>query len=315
MKLTLEANELLKNHHFPQWKHGDKILQLGSCFSTNMTHWFRKAGFEVYENPFGVVFHPIALADQILLALAARKPKSIVQKDGVFVSFDASGILYGTSEAEIVSLIRQRSIELKQALLESKVLIVTFGSSHGYEFKETSEVVSNCHQQPSNVFEKKLFSCESMIEKWQHALDLVRELNPEMKVVFTVSPVRYIRDGLIENNQSKAALIALVHRLVQQENRYYLPSYELVVDILRDYRFYTSDLVHPNDLAVESVWEMCYENCFDSATKSIVSELFKIRQLYNHKVLYPNTEQGKRFQALAHKKRESFLSQFPVVVW
>ena len=314
MKLTLET-QLLDKYDYPNWKHGDSIVQLGSCFSTNMTEWFRLAGFEVFDNPFGVIFHPLVLADQLKLALGKGEFKPLLQRKDIWLSYDAGSKIYGKSSDEVEKLRNAQVEALRTALETAKTLFVTFGSAHGYSLPDYNRVVANCHQVPGNQFTKKLFSATEMEDYWIPVLELLRENYPQLQVVFTVSPVRYTRDGLVENNRSKANLLELAHRLCERFDAFYFPSYELVIDILRDYRFYDRDLVHPNALAVEEVWNLCYEHCFSAETKAIVEELLKLRQQESHRLLFPDSENSRDFKSEFLRKKASFLSRNPEVVW
>lgn len=316
MKLTLDSIELFKNHRFPQLVHGEAIIQLGSCFSTNMSIWFRKAGFEVMDNPFGVIFHPIVLADHLKLALGKGDLKPLIQRDDIWLSYDAGSKLYAFSETELETELRKNIHALREQLKSAKQLMITFGTAHGYVLNETETVVANCHQQPGNHFIKKLFTAAELFIEWEKLLiDLVKE-HPNLELTFIVSPVRYTRDGIIENNQSKAALIELV-RLLQERfpSINYFPSYELVIDILRDYRFFERDLVHPNELAIDEVWELCYAKCFTEETQQIIKSVLEFRQMEAHKLLFPESVKSAEFLSKFNAKKSKFLAENRKVVW
>lgn len=315
MNLILNEITLFKNHVFPQWKHGDSIIQLGSCFSTNMTTWFRRAGFEVLDNPFGVIFHPSVIADHLRYTLEEPSWKPFTRKEELYLSYDAGSKLYATSSEALHTRLEKQKTILEDKLAQASVLFITLGSAHGYVLNETGQVVANCHQQPGDLFTKRLFNSEEMFPEWDRIIRLLTKRFPGLRIVFTVSPVRYTKDGMVENNQSKAELIRLIRQLQAVHSVYYFPAYELVNDILRDYRFFERDLVHPNELATEKVWELCRHFCFDEPTQTIISELLRLRLMEEHRFLHPDSAQTLRFQEEFHKKRESFLSQFPAVVW
>ncbi len=304
----------LHQKDFPKIQHGDSIVQLGSCFSTNMTYWFKRAGFRVLDNPLGVVFHPVPLAKQILMAFGKAEPSVLAQKDDVFVSYDASSTLYAMNSFALGELVREQLQVLRTSLSTAKLLVVTLGSAHGYRLKESGDLVANCHQQPQSLFQKELTCTEGMIETWDLALKELRKANPGIQIVFTVSPVRYIRDGLIENSLSKAELFRLVS-LLKQDSVQYFPAYELVNDVLRDYRYFETDGVHPTDQATEFVWNFLQQELFPEQTNELIEEVMKLRKMEEHRLLYPESKKAEEYRNAVKQKRESFLSQYPVVVW
>lgn len=299
---------------FPKIQHGDSIVQLGSCFSTNMTYWFKRAGFRVLDNPLGIIFHPVPLAKQILLAFGKAEPGEFVQKEDVFVSYDASSTLYSMSSAGLEELMKNQLQVLKDSLEKAGLLIVTLGSAHGYRLKESGELAANCHQQPQTLFDKELTPAEEMLAQWDLALKEIRKVNPEIQIVFTVSPVRYIRDGLMENSLSKSELFRLVS-LLKRNSVNYFPAFELVNDVLRDYRYFETDGVHPSEPATEFVWDFLKEELFSVQTLELIDEVMKLRKMEEHRLLYPESKKAEEYRALVKQKRESFLSQNPVVAW
>lgn len=311
--MTISATSLHQKA-FPKIQHGDSIVQLGSCFSTNMSYWFRRAGFQVFDNPLGVVFHPVPLAKQILLAFGKAEPGGILQKEDVHVNYDASSTLYAMSENGLSKLFSNQLKLLKEALLNAKVLVVTLGSAHGYRLKESGNLVANCHQQPSVLFDKVLTSAEEMCVFWDLAIHELKKANPGIQVVFTISPVRYTRDGLIENSFSKSELFRLVS-ILKKHAVHYFPAYELVNDVLRDYRYFESDGVHPSDQATEFVWDFLKQELFSDQTNHLIDEIMKLRKMEEHRLLYPESQKAKDYLDEVKQKRESFLSQYPVVVW
>jgi len=312
--MNLSTTSLSQKESFPKIQHGDSIVQLGSCFSTNMTDWFRKAGFKVLDNPLGVIFHPVPLAKQILMAFGKTEWSDFTQKEDVFLSYDASSSLYAMDNAELEKSMNRQLQELKNSLEQAKVLIVTFGSAHAYRLKTSGNIVANCHQQAQSAFNKELMDAAEMLPVWRQALNELKHANPTLQVIFTVSPVRYVRDGLMENSLSKSELFRLVS-LVKDESINYFPAYELVNDVLRDYRYFEVDGVHPTDQATQFVWNFLKQELFSDKTNEIIDELMKIRKMEEHRLLYPESRKAMEYQNTLKQKRESFLSQYPVVVW
>lgn len=313
--MNLSTATLSQKESLPKIQHGDSIVQLGSCFSSYMSFWFRRAGFQVLDNPLGVIFHPVPLAKQILLAFGKMEWSEFVPKEDVFLSYDASSTLYAMNAPELERLMNQQLQGLRNSLEKANILIITLGSAHGYRLKSSGNIVANCHQQSQAIFNKELSEAEKMLPFWEMALTELRLANPTVQVVFTVSPVRYIRDGLIANSRSKSELFRLVSLLGSDYNSHYFPAFELVNDVLRDYRYFEVDGVHPTDQATEFVWNFLRQELFSDKTNEIIEELMKIRKMEEHRLLYPESRKAAEYQNNLKQKRESFLSQYPVVVW
>lgn len=308
------SKDTLHQQNFPKIRHGDSIVQLGSCFSTNMTYWFKRAGFRVLDNPLGVIFHPVPLGKQILLAFGKAELSEFVHKEDVLVSYDASSTLYSMSSAGLEGLMKNELQVLKDSLEKASLLIVTLGSAHGYRLKASGKLVANCHQQPQVLFEKELTAVEEMYLQWEQAIQELRVVNPEIQIVFTVSPVRYIRDGLMENSLSKSELFRLVS-LLKNASMYYFPAFELVNDVLRDYRYFEADGVHPSGQSAEFVWDFLRQELFSDQTNELIDEIMKLRRMEEHRLLYPESKKAEEYLTFVKQKRESFLSQYPAVVW
>lgn len=280
-KLNIELNPADFNI-----QHGDEIVLLGSCFSDSMQSHFEKSGFNVVSNPFGTLFHPIALESIIHQSLNDKTEVNVLERDGLFYSWGASSKLFGESNEKLRQKILTERICLKKNLLKAKLLIITFGSAWGYSY-ETLGTVANCHKMPSSLFSKELTSLEEMLEVWMPILEELKRLNPELSVVFTVSPVRHKKDGMVNNNRSKGRLIELSHLLTASVGTYF-PSYEIVIDELRDYRFYKKDLVHPSDDAICYVWEKLKKFIFNTETMDLIKQIENVNSTLAHRSLHPN---------------------------
>lgn len=293
--------------------HGDSIVQLGSCFSEHISQRLVYSGFDVLSNPFGVVFHPIPLANQILWALDTDLYENqLVLNDDVYLHYQASSTVYGMSENEIMRLFKTNLSILKDKLISAKVIFITLGSAHVYKHIEFGNV-ANCHKQNKNLFEKELSEIVDLKTVWSNVLNKLKELKPQLQVVFTVSPVRYKRDGWIENNQSKARLIELCNQLNQSS--FYFPSYEIVIDLLRDYRYFEKDGVHPNDQAVDCVWNLFKNWFFNEESLVLIQEISRLRLRQNHKILYPESQTAKHFVVETKKLIDDFLAKNSKVIW
>jgi hypothetical protein len=221
------------------------------------------------------------------------------QHHGVFADIDRSVALKKINDSQQQAISQIKKID---------TLILTFGSAYVYELKETNQIVSNCHKVPQQNFNKRLLSVNEIVE----AFNKSNILNLNSNIIFTISPVRYFRDGLVENNLSKAILIQAVHEIMSQyKNSYYFPAYEIVIDELRDYRFFDKDLVHPNELAIEYVWERFCETLFDDETNIILKEIKEIISAKNHRPFNQNTIQHKQFLKTYLQKTNSLIKQYP----
>lgn len=294
-------------------QHGDKVVLLGSCFSDNLTPKFENAGFEVLSNPLGTIFHPTAISTGIRAAFSGFESKA-VQRNDLWFDWRASGSLYGTSKESLNAVVRDALSGLKTQLQEAKLLIVTFGTASGYAI-ESGEIVANCHKMPADTFQKKLSDVQELAHDWNDLLKMLKSVNPTLQVVFTVSPVRHSKDGLIENNRSKARLLQMCESLSTIDACDYFPSYELVMDVLRDYRFFEADMVHPNGQAVDFIWERAQSFLFNADTQSIAREVEAVNRMREHRFLHPESAEVLKFQKNVEKCLGDLKCRYPEVYW
>lgn len=293
-------------------KHGDHIVLLGSCFSDNLAPKFEKAGFEVLSNPLGTVFHPLPLAQIVTNALDGNSGNEFYfLRDDLWFDWRASETVFGYSEQELDQLISSRLNNLKNSLKRAKLLVVTFGTAWGY-YRDDS-VVGNCHKMPQSTFEKRLSEIEELFDVWSSLVVRLQNFNPALKIVFTVSPVRHVRDGLIENNRSKARLLELCGKL--EGKGLYFPSYELVNDVLRDYRFFKQDMVHPNTQAINFVWDHVKQFFFQTATIKVINEVEKVNRMRAHKSIHATSKSNQDFQDLLVEKQSELTRKNREIYW
>ena len=291
-------------------QHGQPIVLLGSCFSDELESYFSNGGFEVISNPFGTLFHPIPIAQSILNSISGAENR-MLERNGAFFTWDASTKIFEKSEVALKNRMYDIQLNLKDKLINAQVLIVTFGTAFGYRLNSDQQIVANCHKIPSVQFTKELSTVEEMKLVWEKVLTELKKINPHLKIVFTVSPVRHSKDGLIENNRSKSRLIELVHQLNEEGRSTYFPSYEIVNDELRDYRFFKRDLVHPNELAVEYVWNRFKSTYFNESTLSIVQQAEKFNRFSSHKPM--DREEIDTHQKHVEEKKQQLLSTYPQI--
>jgi len=279
--------------------HNDRCFLSGSCFAENISKKMQEQGFSIVSNPNGILFNPQSLLQSLVSAIEknAFDEKFLLERDGLNYSFLHHSSVYASNKKELLEKIHKNQNQAHAFLKTTKVLVITFGSAFVYEHKTLQKVVSNCHKQPGTAFEKKFLEPEWIVESYQSLFQKLKAFNPDLKIIFTVSPVKYLKDGLENNSQSKASLLLAVNRLVKNNaNCHYFPAYELQNDDLRDYRFYKEDLAHPNAQAIEYIWEKFSECAFSEKTRTINSEISKLKAAQNHRKLSASAEGDQKLQ-------------------
>jgi hypothetical protein len=278
----------------------DKILFIGSCFSEEIGNKMCDLKFDVLQNPNGILYDPISITDA-LFSYIEKKPfdeENLVELNGLWHSWKHHSVFSGVNKKEVLQKINTSINEGHFFLKEAKILIITFGTAFNYQLKNGSKNVANCHKAPSDLFIKKLLPIEEMKTDLLSVISALELFNSELKIIFTVSPVKHIKDGIVENNRSKSRLIeAALVVADEKENVFYFPAYELVTDVLRDYRFYKNDLVHPNATAIDFVFEKFSESLFDKHAKELRKEIEKIILAVNHTPFLKESEAHQKFIA------------------
>lgn len=294
--------------------YNDSVVLIGSCFSDEIGLKLKDAGFNVESNSFGTLFHPSAIANVIKSSLEESKSVDVFERDDLFFSWDSASKIYALSKDELIEKVNQTRALFYSKIKSARVIIITLGTAWKYELIPSGKTVGNCHKAPQSLFTKSLSSIDDMLKEWQDALDLIRRINPSIKIIFTVSPVRHIKDGLIENNRSKARLIELVHTFTSLPDIYYFPAYEILMDELRDYRFYEEDLIHPNKLAIQYIWKNFVRNIISEDAQLILKERNQIIEQSNHKSLHPNSKLEIKRKNLLELKVKEFNSKYPNIL-
>ena len=298
----------------------DPILLVGSCFTENMAAKLRTYKFSVLDNPCGILFNPVSVFN----SLSSILHNTAITKEALFFHLDCyhSWQHHGKFSAPTAeACVQQINASVQQAhtfLTSARVLIITLGSAWTYQLTpqaplyQPETAVANNHKAPADWFEKKLLSAAYIVQTYTTLIHQLRQLNPGLQIMFTVSPVRHLREGLVNNNRSKAILLQAVHQLTEQvDNVYYFPAYEIVVDELRDYRFYAEDLVHPNYQATRYVWEKWVTHCLSASAQQLMQSLQDILLAFQHRPLHPGTTQHKNFLKEYAEKTRQLQSQYP----
>ncbi|MES2619353.1 MAG: GSCFA domain-containing protein [Bacteroidota bacterium] len=278
--------------------HKDKIVSIGSCFSENIGRKFSDYKFNININPFGQQYNPYSIANAIKRLVDAKlyTGDDLIYHDELYHSFDHHGSFSRSSKEETLRVINENLQLASEDLKNATLLFLTFGTSHVFSVKENNRIVSNCHKLSGSHFEKRLMKPDEIVTLLNDALSQLSTLNPQLKTILTVSPVRYFAFGHHENTVSKAHLFSAIHELQQQHPSYfYFPAYELVMDDLRDYRFFSEDMLHPNYQATDYVWEKLVDTMLDKKTTEVMRETDEILLAARHKPRNPNSEAHKKF--------------------
>ena len=297
-----------------------KLFLVGSCFTENIGEKLKQYKFTVLENPHGILFNPISVAEALTDYIECNQygEDNLFQYNGAWHSWKHHSRFSGLNAQDAISKINTSITSAHKYLKESEYVMITLGSAWVYTLTEEAlnarkdSVAANNHKAPASWFHRRLLTVEEVLQGLDNSLHRLFLFNPALKIIFTISPVRHLREGVIENNRSKAVLIQAVHHLVDNfDNLYYFPAYELVIDDLRDYRFYAEDLVHPNYAATQYVWEKFVETCMDEKTKVLMKGIHLINLAHQHKAFNPSSEQHQNFLKKYFEKTNELQQQYP----
>ncbi len=293
--------------------HSAKILSLGSCFAQAMGQKMLESKLDILVNPFGMIYHPIALTDLLDAGISGNQPDEnmIMEWNSLYFHYSAHSDLVGNTKEELIEKLKLQTKLTGEYLEDGSHLILTFGTAWVYELTKNQTLVANCHKQPSDFFEKRLLSLDEMKMALGNLFSKLLFFNQNLKIILTVSPVRHIKDGIPENQLSKSLLRVLCSELEKEsENVSYFPAYEIMMDELRDYRFYKSDLIHPSEQAEIHIWEKWKNSFFTPLTQKKVNQIFKIKLELNHRPLNSKSEGYHKFLQNLLQKLEQLNSEF-----
>ena len=310
MKLLTEIsiNPLEQTIHY-----GDGLLFLGSCFADEVGGICRGLGFKALVNPFGVLYNPASIA-QSVERLSNGKPfcndDVIKVGEGQCCTFSHNTAFWNVSEAALLEQVNESLNAAHEHFAKSQWIIVSLGTSWVFRNKENGQVVSNCHKLPARQFDREFLSVEDSAE----CLAKMLQNHPEKQFIFTVSPLRHLKDGLHGNQLSKASLLLAVDEVCKAfDNAHYFPAYEILLDELRDYRFYKEDMVHPTEQAVRHIWERFVDFAIDPKEKPAMKASAELKQMLQHRPLFPESEAFKKFEKQKEKKINEMKRDFPAV--
>lgn len=293
----------------------EQMLLLGSCFAENIGTRLAGNKFNVDINPFGTLYNPASIAAALRMLLHPQRftAGDLFGHEGVYHSFAHHSRFSSTSETECLRNINGRLEGSANGFRKTAYLVVTLGTAYVYRLKNSGEVVANCHKLPEKMFDRSMLTVAEIVSEWKELLLSLWEQNPELKILFTVSPIRHWKDGAHGNQLSKATLLLAVDELqaAYPERIAYFPAYEIMMDELRDYRFYATDMLHPSELAIDYIWQRFTENFLSDETKGILKEWAEIQKAINHRPFQPESDAYKRFISQTLLKMERINEKFP----
>ena len=294
--------------------HQHSILLVGSCFTEHIGNNLNDLKFNVLQNPNGILFEPMSVCRSLISYVQNKEyaASDLFQYNELWQSWNHHSQFSRPEQDQALLRINESQHEAHQFLKNADWLIVTLGSSFVYKLVDNGQFVANCHKAPGQWFDKYLVPIDEQIAELDNTIHQLFHFNPKLKIIFTISPVRHLRDGVVDNNRSKARLLETVHHLVNKFDRlFYFPAYELVIDVLRDYRFYDIDLAHPNYAATQFVMEKFSDYAFTESTKQLIKEIRQLVTARNHKAFHPTSQQHKLFMQKHYQLAERLQGEYP----
>lgn len=294
--------------------YNSKIVSLGSCFAVNMAEKLDYFKFQNVCNPFGILFHPLAIEKLIDFAVSGKKvtEKEIFFHNELWHCFDMHSDLSNPNKDELLQTVNEQIELTGQQISQSTHISITYGTSWVYRNIESNAIVANCHKVPQKQFQKELLSVDEIKVSLEKTIKLIHSVNLNCNIIFTVSPVRHIKDGFVENQWSKANIISALHKTFdfQLSTVSYFPSYEIMMDELRDYRFYAEDMLHPNQVAIDYIWKRFRETTILETAFSTMEEVESIQKSIAHRAFNPDSESHLRFKSKLREKISKLESQY-----
>jgi hypothetical protein len=295
--------------------HKNKILFAGSCFTENIGKKLSELSFKIRINPFGVIYNPISLLNSLGILLDGDEyaEEDLRFQNELWFSWDHHSSFSKPVKRDCLELINQEIKKSSKQLKKSDFLLITFGTAWMYRLKETGEIVNNCHKFPEKAFERIFLNPKDIVKSWSAFIPELQNKNKDLRIIFTVSPVRHWKDGAHGNQLSKSSLLLAIDELCKKfpETLEYFPAYEILLDDLRDYRFYADDLLHPNTQAINYIWRFFEKTYFDKQTLEINKELEKLNQAKNHRVYNENTEAFRKFREKLSGQTKQLGKKYP----
>jgi hypothetical protein len=310
MKLQTQI-PIQKSHHSIDYD--SEVLLLGSCFSENMGNQLAYYKFKTLQNPFGILYTPLAIEKCLAAALGKREisENHLLAHNEKWQWLDVHSDLTRKTKVEAQKALERSLATTKVYLQNASHVFLTLGTAWAYKYKATNEFVANCHKIPKKEFEKVLIPQEELVASLENTLEMIYDLNPSIEISITISPVRHLKDGFVENQRSKAHLIAAVHQVIEKSKAYYFPAYEIMMDELRDYRFYGKDMVHPNTLAIDYIWERFSEVYISDKAKKSMEAIETIQKGLEHRPFDESSNAHQKFLKSLRQKIAYIKEEYP----
>lgn len=292
----------------------DSVLLIGSCFAENIGNKMKEGCFNIRINPSGILFNPGSVA-QCINTLVDKKQASdneLFYHQGLWHSFNHHSRFSHPDLDTCLSMINQETMQSSEFLNNASLLVITFGTAWVYENKNSGSIVANCHKLPAAVFRRRLLTVEEIVDTYTGVISLLRNHNPDINILFTLSPIRHLKDGAEDNSLSKAILRTAIHGICQHDKNTYFPSYELIMDDLRDYRFYQSDHCHPSKEAIDYIWEKFSECYFDKETKDVLKRINDFQAALHHRPFNPSSDEYLHFLEKQIIEADKLYMDFPL---
>ena len=278
--------------------YNSKIISLGSCFAENIGEKFDYFKFQNSVNPFGIIFNSVSIEKLIhrIVNKIEFTENDIFFHNDLWHCYEVHSELSNANKEDFLVILNRVLLENFNAFSNATHIIITYGTSWVYRNKTSNEVVANCHKVPQNQFEKEILSVETIEKSIQNTISLIQKINPNCNFIFTISPVRHIKDGFVENQRSKAHLLTALHSsLFHLPTSNYFPSYEIMMDELRDYRFYANDMLHPSQSAIDYIWIKFFENYVSETEFNLMNQVCEIQRALKHRPFNPDSESHLKF--------------------
>jgi len=294
--------------------HTSGILLVGSCFADNIGSRLKALKFRVEHNPFGVLYNPVSVKIDLELLTGKKlfSESDLHWSDKRWISFNHYTLFSDPDKTACLQKINDSIISASELLADARFLFITFGTSWVYEFLKTGKIVANCHKIPAGEFRRFLLSVEDIVKEYDMLLAKLRAYNPDLNIVFTLSPIRHWKDGAIGNQLSKSILLNAIHQLVNKyKYTHYFPAYEIFMDELRDYRFYAKDMIHPSDAALDYIWEKFTGTFISDESIEILKEMERIIKAKNHRAVNPDSDEFLKFKEKVRGQINEVLKKNP----
>ena len=294
--------------------YNSRIVSLGSCFAENMAEKFEYFKFQNTVNPFGIIFNPVSIEKLVARAI---NQEEFTENDIFFHNerwhcYEVHSDLSHDNKEQFLENLNRILVGFYFQIQKASHFIITYGTSWVYRNIGTNQIVANCHKVPQKEFEKEIVSVERIVKSIQNTIDLIQKINSNSHFIFTISPVRHIKDGFVENQRSKAHLISALHSSnFQLPTSSYFPSFEILMDELRDYRFYAEDMLHPNQTAINYIWEQFFLTQIKEEIYAVMNEVCSIQKGLRHRPFDPNSKSHQQFLSKLRDKMAQVQNQFP----